>query len=318
MQVTLGDEPTNVLLTDGGDNVLEQIIGATGSASFEDLAPGEYGLVVAGPGMLCGTERRSFTVTPGEQPELLGLDWEVPACNAGEVSLDFELYGSGDFVSSLRLGNEAVWSNVEEGGEVSLGGLEPGTYALEVEHLCLEETVVLDLYDPAAVTAEADYNAMVIMDPVGGTALEALSTCLGEETYRWVVDGEVVGEDEPLFYPVDVVGGHVVELEAWNSTCSDIIELPFLVVNWNEARILEAPVTVREDATHWTFVFGRDLGATQLRMTDAAGRMVWSAQVQAEEGYVYRIARPDVAGTYLMQVIGDGGQWGLPLLNAGF
>ena len=318
VQVTLGDDPTNVLLTDGGDNVLDQIIGATGSASFEDLAPGEYGLVVAGPGMLCGTERRSFTVTPGEQPELLGLGWEVPACNAGEVSLDFELYGSGDFVSSLRLGNEAVWSNVEEGGEVSLGGLEPGTYALEVEHLCLEETVVLDLYDPAAVTAEADYNAMVIMDPVGGTALEALSTCIGEETYRWVVDGEVVGEDEPLFHPVDVVGGHVVELEAWNGTCSDIIELPFLVVNWNEARILEAPVTVREDATHWTFVFGRDLGATQLRMTDAAGRMVWSGQVQAEEGYVYRIARPDVAGTYLMQVIGDGGQWGLPLLNAGF
>ena len=318
VQVALGDEPSNVLLTDGGDNVLDQIIGATGSASFEDLAPGQYGLVVAGPGMLCGTERRNFTVMPGEQPELLGLDWEVPACNEGDVSLDFELYGHGDFVSSLRLGNEEVWSNVEEGGEVALSGLEPGTYALEVEHLCLEETVVLDLYDPSAVLAEADYDAMVVMDPVGGTALEALSTCLGEETYRWLVDGEIVGEDEPLFYPVDVVGGHVVELEAWNGTCADIVELPFLVVNWNEARVLEAPVTVREDATHWTFVFGRDLGATQLRMTDAAGRAVWSGQVQAEEGYVYRIARPDAAGTYLMQVIGDGGQWGLPLLNAGF
>ncbi|HCZ08534.1 MAG TPA: hypothetical protein DHV07_05390, partial [Flavobacteriales bacterium] len=78
------------------------------------------------------------------------------------------------------------------------------------------------------------------------------------------------------------------------------------------------PITVSEDASHWTFVFGRDLGATQLRMLDAAGRTVWSGQVQAEEGYVYRVARPDVAGTYLMQVIGDAGQWGLPLLNAGF
>ncbi len=318
VQVSLGEEPANVLLTDGGDNVLDQIIGATGSAAFEDLAPGDYGLVVAGPGMQCGSERRSFTVTPGEQPELLGLDWEVPACNEGEVSLDFELYGNGDFVSSLRLGNEAVWSNVEEGGEVSLSGLEPGTYALEVEHLCLEETVVLDLYDPSAVEADAEYDAMVIMDPVGGTALEALSTCYGEETYRWVVNGEVVGMDEPLFFPVNNVGGHVVELEAWNGACADIVELPFLVVNWNEARVLDAPVTVREDATHWTLVFGRDLGATQLRMMDAAGRVVWSGQVQAEEGYVYRIARPDAAGTYLMQVVSDGGQWGLPLLNAGF
>ncbi|MCH1576747.1 MAG: hypothetical protein L7S67_10775, partial [Flavobacteriales bacterium] len=236
VQVSLGEEPANVLLTDGGDNVLDQIIGATGSAAFEDLAPGDYGLVVAGPGMQCGSERRSFTVMPGEQPELLGLDWEVPACNEGEVSLDFELYGNGDFVSSLRLGNEAVWSNVEEGGEVSLGGLEPGTYALEIEHLCLEETVVLDLYDPSAVIAAAEYEAMVIMDPVGGTALEAHSMCYGEETYRWVIDGQVVGQDEPLFYPVDFVGGHVVELEAWNGTCADIKELPFLVVNWNEAR----------------------------------------------------------------------------------
>ena len=318
VQVSLGAEPTNVLLTDGGDNVLDQIIGATGSAAFENLAPGEYGLVVAGPEMLCGTERRLFSVTPGEQPELLGLDWEVPSCNAGEVSLDFELYGNGDFVTSLRLGNESVWSNVEDGGEVSLSGLAPGTYALEVEHLCLEETVVLDLYDPSAVTAEADYDAMVVMDPIGGTALEAISTCWGEEAYRWVVNGEIAGENEPLFFPVETTGGHVVELEAWNATCSDIIELPFLVVNWNEARILDTPITVSEDASHWTFVFGRDLGATQLRMLDAAGRTVWSGQVQAEEGYVYRVARPDVAGTYLMQVIGDAGQWGLPLLNAGF
>ena len=318
VEVSLGEEPTNVLLTDGGDNVLEQLIGYTGVAAFEGLSPGEYGLVVAGPGMRCGTEHRTFTVMPGEQPELLGLDWEVPACNAGEVTLDFELYGSGDFNASLRLGNEAVWANMETGGEVALEGLAPGTYALEVDHLCMEETIVLDLFDPAAVEAEADYDAMLVMDPVGGTALEALSTCLGEEHYRWVIDGEIVGQDEPLFHPIDAAGGHVVELEAWNNTCSDIVELPFLVLNWNEARVLEAPVSISEDASHWTVVFGQDLGATQLRMLDAAGREVWSGQVQAEEGYTYRVARPDVAGTYLMQVIGSNGQWGVPLLNAGF
>ena len=127
-----------------------------------------------------------------------------------------------------------------------------------------------------------------------------------------------LGENAPLFHTVETAGGHVVELEAWNSTCFDIIELPFLVINWNEARVLDTPVTVREDAAQWTFVFGRDLGWTQLRMTDAAGRVVWTEQVQAEEGYVHRVDRPATAGTYLMQVIGDGGQWGLPLLNAGF
>ena len=318
VEVNVGEEPANVLLTDGGDNVLDQIIGATGAAAFEGLIPGEYGLVVAGPGMKCGTEHRSFTVMPGEQPELLGLDWEVPSCNEGDVTLDFELYGHGDFNTTLRLGNEAVWSNMEQGGEVNLQGLAPGTYALEVDHVCLEETIVLDLYDSEAVIAEAEYDAMVILDPVGGTALEALSACIGEEEYRWIVDGEVVGENAPLFHSVETAGGHVVELEAWNSTCFDIIELPFLVINWNEARVLDAPVTVREDAAQWTFVFGRDLGWTQLRMTDAAGRVVWTEQVQADEGYVHRVDRPATAGTYLMQVIGDGGQWGLPLLNAGF
>ena len=201
---------------------------------------------------------------------------------------------------------------------MSLTGLEPGTYALEVDHVCLTETIVMDLYDPNAVAAEAIYDAVVVMDPVGGTALEALPACVGEDAYRWLVDGEVVGENEPLFHPVDVVGGHVVQLEAWNNACADVLDLAFLVVNWNEARVLDAPVTVREDASHWTLVFGRDLGRTQLRMTDAAGRTVWTGQVQAEEGYVHRIERPSTAGTYLMQVTGDGGQWGFPLLNAGF
>ncbi len=318
VEVTVGQEPTNVLLTDGGDNVLEQFIGAVGTAYFTDLTPGEYGLVVAGPDMKCGTERRSFEILPGEQPELLGLDWNVPACNAGEVTVDFELYGSGDFNASLRLGNSAVWSSLEEGGEVAIGGLMPGTYALELEHICLEETIVLDLFDPNAVAAEAVYDAVVVMDPVGGTALEALPACVGEDAYHWIVDGEVLSENEPLFHPVETVGEHVVQLEAWNNACADVVDLEFLVVNWNEARVLDSPVTVREDATHWTLVFGRDLGQTQMLMMDAAGRTVWTGQVIAEEGFVYRVERPATAGTYLMQVVGNGGRWGIPMLNAGF
>jgi hypothetical protein len=268
--------------------------------------------------MKCGTERRSFEILPGEQPELLGLDWNVPACNAGEVTVDFELYGSGDFNASLRLGNSAVWSSLEEGGEVAIGGLMPGTYALELEHICLEETIVLDLFDPNAVAAEAVYDAVVVMDPVGGTALEALPACVGEDAYHWIVDGEVLSENEPLFHPVETVGEHVVQLEAWNNACADVVDLEFLVVNWNEARVLDSPVTVREDATHWTLVFGRDLGQTQMLMMDAAGRTVWTGQVIAEEGFVYRVERPATAGTYLMQVVGNGGRWGIPMLNAGF
>lgn len=318
VDVTVGLEPTNVLLTDGGDNVLEQFIGAVGSAYFEGLEPGNYGLVVAGPDMQCGTERRSFVVGPGEQPELLGLDWTVPACNAGEVSLAFELYGSGEFNTALRHGNQAVWTNVELGGEVELGGLTPGTYALEVEHLCLNETVVLDLFDAASVAAEAVYDPVMVMDPLGGTALEAIPACVGNDDYRWLLGGEVVGENEPLFLPVQEAGEYTVVLDAWNNTCADMVELDFLVVNWNEARMLEAPITVREDAAHWVLVFGEELGATTLRMTDAAGRTVWTGQVQAEEGVVYRVARPATAGTYLMQVTSNGGQWGFPLLNAGF
>lgn len=318
VSVTVGEEPTNVLLTDGGYNVLEQVLGAVDVAVFEGLLPGEYGLVVAGPDMMCGTEHRLFQIGQGEEPELLGLDWTVPACNAGEVSLDFELYGHGDFETSLRLGNQAVWSNMEQGGEVSIAGLSPGTYALEVDHVCLEETVVLDLFDESAVAAEAVYDAVVVMDPIGGAALEAFPACVGEDDYRWLVNGEVVAENEPLFHPVDAVGEYTVMLDAWNSSCSDMTALDFLVVNWNEARLLEAPVTVREDATHWSLVFGSNLGLTQLRMTDAAGRTVWSGQVQAEEGYIYRVERPQVAGTYVMQVTGNGGQWGFPLLNAGF
>ena len=318
VEVSVGEGPTNVLLTDGGDNVLDQVLGASGVAVFQHLVPGDYGLVVAGPNMRCGTERRTFAVEPGVEPELFGLDWTVPACNQGDADIAFEIYGNGDFSSSLRLGNEMVWSNVEHGGEVMVSGLAPGTYALEVDHVCLEETVVLDLMDPEAVYAEADHTPMVVLDPTSGTALEALSTCIGEENYRWILNGEELGANEPLFHMVDESGGYVVELEAWNETCSDIQEVPFLVINWNEARTMEAPVTVREDAGQWVLAFGDDLGWTQLRMTDAAGRTVWTGSAFVDAGYVHRVDRPAAAGTYLMQITGGGGQWGFPLLSAGF
>ena len=159
---------------------------------------------------------------------------------------------------------------------------------------------------------------MVVLDPVGGSALEALSTCIGEENYRWTIDGQEIGENEPLFHIVDQSGGHVVELEAWNETCSDMVELPFLVINWNEARVMEAPVTVREDAGQWVLEFGQDLGWTQLRLMDVSGRTVWSSSAYVDAGYLHRVDRPITGGTYLMQVIGDGGQWGFPLLSAGF
>jgi len=318
VEVSVGEGPTNVLLTDADHHVLDQVLAASGVAVFQHLVPGQYGLVVAGPGMRCGTERRAFAVEPGVEPELFGLDWTVPACNQGEVDIAFEIYGHGDFSASLRLGNEAVWSNVEHGGEVELSGLAPGTYALEVDHVCLEETVVLDLMDPEAVYAEADYSAMVVFDPAGGTALEALSTCIGEENYRWILNGEELGVNAPLFHMVDESGGYVVELEAWNEACSDIQEVPFLVINWNEARTMEAPVAVREDAGQWVLVFGDDLGWTQLRMTDAAGRILWSGSAYVDAGYVHRVDRPVKSGTYLMQVIGAGGQWAFPLLSAGF
>ena len=81
---------------------------------------------------------------------------------------------------------------------------------------------------------------------------------------------------------------------------------------------MEAPVTVREDAGQWVLAFGDDLGWTQLRMTDAAGRTVWTGSAFVDAGYVHRVDRPAAAGTYLMQITGGGGQWGFPLLSAGF
>ena len=317
VEVTVGEGPTNVLLTDGGDNVLQQYLGASGSAVFEHLLPGQYGLVVAGPGLRCGTERRSFLVHPGEEPELMGLDFTIPDCNQGEAQVSFEIYGHGDFEASLRLGNEAVWTEVEQGGDVIIGGLDPGTYALEVNHICLNETVVLDLMDPDAVNAEADYASTVLFDPLGGTALEALSTCTGEENYRWLSGGEEIGENEPLFHLVNETGEHVVQLEAWNETCSDMVELPFLVLNWNQSRMLQAPVTIHEDVVQWVLEFGEDLGLTDLQLVDASGRTVWSVQASVVAGHQHRVERPSAAGTYFMQIVSDGGQWSFPLFSSG-
>ena len=71
------------------------------------MGPGEYAIMVdAYEGTsLCRGGRRQVSIAPGEQPELLGLEPMPSDCNEGMASLAFELYGSGDYGTTLMQGS---------------------------------------------------------------------------------------------------------------------------------------------------------------------------------------------------------------------
>ena len=93
------------------------------------MAPGEYAVMVdAYEGTsLCRGGRRQVVIAPGEQPELLGLEALPSDCNAGMASLEFELYGSGDYQTELMQGNTSVWSETLPAGEHTLEGIAQGS-----------------------------------------------------------------------------------------------------------------------------------------------------------------------------------------------
>ena len=188
------------------------------------MGPGEYAIMVdayEGTSM-CRGGRRQVLIAPGEQPELLGVDPMPSDCNEGLASLAFELYGSGDYATSLMQGSTEVWSETLPAGEHVLEDIEPGDYFLKVQHTCLQTYEAVSLFNDMAPNVSLEYNGFVTAGANGGAWLEA--TCSSCETgegygYTWFLFGEEVGADAPLAFHVDQVGTYELELVTYGLNC---------------------------------------------------------------------------------------------------
>ena len=283
---------------------------ATGTIEFP-MSPGEYSIVVEATEetSLCRGGRRQVVVAPGEQPELLDVIPVPSPCNEGAASLAFELYGSGEFYTSLMQGSVAVWEGALPSGEQLISGFEPGDYVLKVDHSCLQTFQVVSLWDEAASDVAVDFNGFVEAESTGGGWIEA--NCMGCATgegfgYRWMVNGELVQENEPLSFRLEQNGWHMAELMAYSPVCSQAIPFEFFVgktaelgqadLNWLGAQQGELGM-----------VFPEEWSGVSVKGFDSSGRLIHEESIGDVVGEVF-VALPKALGWTTIEVRSSDGK----------
>ncbi|MDC0599987.1 hypothetical protein OAO65_01625 [Flavobacteriales bacterium] len=250
---------------------------ATGTIEFP-MSPGEYSIVVEATEetSLCRGGRRQVVVAPGEQPELLGLSAETAECNVGMASLAFELYGNGEFETSLIQGAQTMWSASLAPGEHVLEDIVPGDYLLKVNHACMEYAEWVSLSDPGMPEVTPIYPFFTEVEAVGGAWLEA--SCMGCITgegfgYQWMVDGEAVNENEPMAVRVYEVGLYGVELVAFGPDCQMNVPFEMLVGQHKVASSDEVTWVIAEEG-QLMGDFKEEWVNAQVRWFDSTGRLL--------------------------------------------
>lgn len=277
---------------------------ATGTVEVP-VVPGEYAVHVDATEetSLCRGGRRQVVVFPGEQPELLGLEALPAECNVGEAELAFELYGGGEFQTSLWQGGAPVWQESLQPGEHEIGGFAPGEYVLKVDHTCLEAVEFVSLSDPGMPSVSALYDAFVEVESSGGAWLEAQCVgCLEGDGfgYYWILDGDIVAEDEPLSTRVYSVGSYDLQLVAFGPDCE--MAVPFEVLVGKHK--IGSPDAVRwlgmvED--HLMAVFDEEWSGVQCRWYDASGRLLDAQEGATLVGEAF-LPVPDASGWLTLEV----------------
>ncbi|MDB4563742.1 hypothetical protein N9084_00390, partial [Flavobacteriales bacterium] len=301
----LGDAVADVTVTNYETmEVAAALYQETGTVEVP-MAPGEYAVMVdAYEGTsLCRGGRRQVVIAPGEQPELLGVDEWPSDCNAGMASLEFELYGSGDYQTELMQGNTSVWSETLPAGEHTLEGIVPGEYVLKVTHPCLVTYELVSLLDDQVAEVNVLYNGFVQAESNGGAWLEAV--CPMCETgdgygYTWFLDGEEVGSDEALAVRVDQRGTYSLELVTYGFGCPASESFDITVGKY----LVDAATGI-----DWLGLHGGMLGVrlaeewrgAEVKGYDAAGRLVLSESLGDILGENF-IAMPDVPGWLTVEI----------------
>ena len=301
----LGDAVADVTVTNYETmEVAAALYQETGTVEVP-MAPGEYAVMVdAYEGTsLCRGGRRQVVIAPGEQPELLGVEALPSDCNAGMASLEFELYGSGDYQTELMQGNTSVWSETLPAGEHTLEGIDPGEYILTVQHACLEAYEFVSLLDDDEVNVEAEYVGFVQAESNGGAWLEA--ACPVCETgigigYTWLLDGEEVMSDHPLEVRVEQMGTYSLELVTYGFECDASESFEITVGKYLEVRATDLE-WLGVHAGHLGVRFTEEWSGVAYNWYDATGRCVEKGQMGSAAGEVF-VAVPNARGWMVLEI----------------
>jgi hypothetical protein len=191
-----------------------------GTITFNGLEEGDYAVNYLSASLDCGSvQRMTYVETlPAFSAEYNTTD---PTCNALGTGV-INVYGANQAATvNLYIDGELIMSEsiVEE---LTLAGLDAGTYELEFVSECSTDSYTLTLNDDSAIAAELEGpSSLTIIE--GEEEVNGYFEVLGDNTdltIEWFVNGVAAGEGQLLDYTFSANGTYEVLAVISNGVCT--------------------------------------------------------------------------------------------------
>lgn len=290
------DELGNVLDTEAGDVSL-----------FTEATAGGYTVSVESTGWCPAASLSVWMDQPAE--ETLTIEGTRAHCQSSTASL--HLSGSAPEMTATISDGSETWV-VDFEGDLEWDELDPAVYNISVNSACKSWSEAIDLIDPDAVTVELSTPAesLVWNDAAMTAIVDAAAT--NAESFTWEINGTAVDGLDQWLLSINGPGIYSVGVTASNENCTATDNITIEVSSATGVlEQAEAAFELTQTAEGIQLQFEGNVGGVfDIRITDAAGRVVFQDAAGFGSGSIYRAHLQDLrSGVYAVTVLGEKSRW---------
>lgn len=290
------------------------VYSGSGASEVSALEAGVYEVVLQSVSGNCGVSEAVIELT---EPAETTFEFasEIAAChigNTGEVMVNITNPGEYQY-ELINIQGEVVASGTSGNTVLSITGLAPDYYYLEISNYCADETFEFATIDENALTVEPSM-AQTVFEWEEGTTLniELLVSSYNADNVTWTYEGEVVGNGHIIPFTLTEAGEYVFEVWAETETCQATTTVVITGITTNTVGTDEEAVAafdvICRDGGAWVSI-PESLKNTQLRVFSVSGQMVFEQKnVQAQGSRMFVDMNSWAPGVYSFSLISVSGE----------
>ncbi|MCB0760196.1 MAG: hypothetical protein KDC12_01645, partial [Flavobacteriales bacterium] len=270
------------------------------SSTIENLAFGNYTVVITGENTLCPATSQSVYIDQPTQ-ETAQASGLTAWCNeegSGIITIatNADVYN----YSILDANNTLILSETLVSGESMVAGLDGQVYSVELNSVCSAFTYTIDLADANAINAAIEPNVATGVLINGQATVEFDANASNADNFAWTVNGTAVSGTDIMQYTFESAGVYTVAVIAENAACSAQHSIEFTVEEFNAVEENEEQITVIQMTDYLQLQGGAAMRGAMVYVYGTAGQLVKQERISDENATIYTADL--AAGSYRMVV----------------
>ncbi len=295
----------NVEILDLDGNVIASQEAIEGVLIFNNLPEGDYMIRYNSEDLTCGFVQ--YEIYLEAMPSMQAETTVVPAfCNeAGTGVITVSVNDQPATIDLIQDGQIILTELIES--ELSVAGLDAGSYEVEISNACVTYTEYLELGDPSAITAELNIPQTALLQDAQAVAMFSVDVT-DNVTVNWFVSDAFIGSGVSITHLFNAAGDYDVRAEMANENCELTLEGSVTVssaVGVNED--VSDKLTIATTQAGWNLSGAPVQEAVFIELFDLKGSLINQIATNGATGMI-EIPSADLApGIYMVRLFGSSG-----------